>query len=373
MTSLHTKTPNLLETLEEIINNTSIQSNLTITHPDYQPLELVEAVANSLEKLPPEIQEKYLHLQLRTFIHSIYFDGSLQLLRDDGINDNLKTEEPNLENNTVRGINRNYYAALESNNSGKGFYEPGWKVIQQEDELLVVRKDDFNLHIEPETHLKKSERNPQISDIVAVLMPNNRLQQGYYIAIGDGGFVNMHLSEKNKFNINKSVDIYFNFTPQIAPDIVKELTQQLNTFGIPFSFKVAYDQEECLHRYDSGILNIESDDYDRVRPILQKIYADTRSMMPLAYRTTDFRPQVPLFTKYLAPGLSLAEVPESVFTSNETFGKNRCRIVADALLDKYRSQNRTSISCIKQQFANNNISLQQPYLNPNSQDIYGFE
>ncbi len=363
MTSLYSILPNLSD-LEKIVDNITIQSNFTVTHPDYESLELVEAVANSLQQLPKEMQNKYLHLQLRTFIYNICFNGSLKSLQDDeNINNNLDIEKPVLENNTVRGINSNYYTALESSNCGKGFYEPGWMVIQEEDGLLVVRKDDFNLHIEPETNLKKSERNAQINDLVAVLMPKNRLQQGYYIAIGDAGFVNMHLCEKNK-----SVDIYFNFTPQIAPNSVKLLTQELNAIGIPFSFKVAYEPEECLHCYDSGILNIQSDDYGKVRPILQKIYRD---------RATGFRPQVPLFTKYLAPGLGLAEVPES---GSETFGVNRCRIVADALLDAYRHKNtdhknisQTPMFYIKQQFAKKNISMQQLYLNPNSQDIYDFE
>jgi HopA1 effector protein family len=195
----------------------------------------------------------------------------------------------------------------------------------------------------------------------------------------------MQLSKENPANTNLSINIYFNFTPQAAANIMQALTQQLNAIEIPFSFKVAYDLDECLHHYDSGILNIESDRYSQVVPILQQIYCDTpkESLSPLdtlsvacfhevvREHAADFRPEVPLFTKYLAPGLGLAEVPEE-----ETFGINRCRIIANALLDAYRDEDNTfptRISYIKQHFEKMNISLQNPYLNPDSQDIYQFQ
>jgi HopA1 effector protein family len=367
--------PDLLETLEDIASNINIQSDFKITHPNYQPLELAEAEANSLKQLPSKIQDKYLNLQLRTFIHGIYFDGSLKSTLTNKIDNNV--EIATLENNTVRGINRNYYTALESNNCGEGFYEPGWLVIrQEEDGLLVVQKNDLTLHVEQYGSLQPSQRNAQINDTVAILMPKDRLELGYYIAIGNAGFVNMQLSKENPANTNLSINIYFNFTPQAAANIMQALTQQLNAIDIPFSFKVAYDLDECLHHYDSGILNIESDRYSQIVPILQRIYCDTPkvSLSPLDTlrdRAADFRPEVPLFTKHLAPGLGLAEVP-----AEETFGINRCRIIANALLDAYRDENNTlptRISYIKQHFEKMNISLQNPYLNPDSQDIYQFQ
>jgi HopA1 effector protein family len=343
MLSLNLTSPDLLEILEEIASNITIHSGFKITHPNYQSLELTAAEANSLQQLPREIQNKYLNLQLRTFIHSIYFDGSLKPTITDEVNN--KAETLTLENNTVRGINNGYYTALESNNCGSGFYEPGWVITGKEgDDLLIVQKDDLTLHVEQYRNLQHGE--------VAVLMPKDRLELGYYIAVGNAGFASMH-------HTNPSVNIYFNFTPEAAPTIVQALTQQLNAIDIPFSFKVAYDLDQCLHHYDSGILNIEKSDYFQVVPILQQIYG-----------VTDFCHEIPLFTKYLAPGLGLAEVPET-----ESFGMNRCRIMANALLDAYHDENdtpSTRISSIKQHFAKMNISLQSPYLNPDSQDIYQF-
>jgi hypothetical protein len=336
MPSLNLTSPDLLETLEEIASNITIHSDFKITHPNYQPLELTAVEVNSLQQLPREIQNKYLNLQLRTFIHSIYFDGSLKSIITDKVNDNPETLA--LENNTVRGINNSYYTALESNNCGVGFYEPGWVMTGKEgDDLLIVQKNDLTLHVEQHRNLQHSE--------VAVLMPKDRLELGY-----------------------------FNFTPETAPTIMKALTQQLNAMDIPFSFKVAYDLDECLHHYDSGILHIEKSDYLKVVPILQQMYSDVESiherLMSRKLCLTDSHREIPLFTKYLAPGLGLAEVPET-----ESFGMNRCRIMANALLDAYHDENNTlptRISYIKQHFTKTNISLQKPYLNPNSPDIYQF-
>ena len=343
--------------LEEIASGINIESNFRITYLNYQPMELALELANSLQQLPSDIQNKYLNLQLRTFIYEIYYDGSLK----PAIAENLDTDTAILENNQTRGIERNYYTGLESHNCGKGFYEPGWRVVGQEDEDLLVRKNDLTLHVKRDSQVEPSQRNAKINDSVAVLMPKNRLEHGYYVAVGDAGFANMCGPDgDNKI----AVDIYFHFTPQGVFSVMQSLTQQLNAINIPFTFKVVYDPSECEHRNDSGILTIQSGDYCQIHPILQQIYSE---------QAAHFYPNTPLFTKYLAPGLSLAEVPQQKFIPNETFGMNRCRIVANGLLAAYQSGNntlQTRMSHIQQQFAQMNISLQYPYLNPMSENIY---
>ncbi len=341
--------------LEEIASGINIESDFRITYLNYQPMELAVELANSLQQLPSEIQNKYLNLQLRTFIYEIYYDGSLK----SAIAENLDTDAGILQNNQTRGIERNYYTVLESNNCGKGFYEPGWEVVGIEDEDLLVRKDDLTLHVKRD-QIEPSQRKAKTNDIVAVLMPKNRLQHGYYIAVGDAGFVNMCGNSDKKI----AVDIYFHFTPQGVLSVMQSLTQQLNAMGVSFTFKVVYDPSECENRNNSGILTIQSDDYCQIYPILQQIYNE---------QAAHFYPNTPLFTKYLAPGLSLAEVPKQKFIPNETFGMNRCRIVANGLLAAHQSGNstlQTRMSHIQQQFTQMNISLQHPYLNPNSDNIY---
>lgn len=342
--------------MQEIVNNVHIDSNFTITHPRYQPLELEQRVVDILKHLPNDIQNKYLNLQLRTFIHGIYCDGSLVPVLDKHYIDNHTTENQ-LENNTVRGINRNYYKDLDFSNCGEGFYEPGWQVLGNSDDgLLIVQKNDLTLHVE-----LNSLGGAQKSDTVSVLMPKNRLQHGYYVTIGNAGFMNMC----SDLPTIPSVDIYFHFTQEGAVNTMASLTSALNAINIPFTYKVVYDNNECTHRFDGGILNIEQNLYPVVIPILRQIYHEQAS---------HFLSKTPLFTKYLAPGLAIAEVP-SQHNNSETFCMNRCRILASALLAAYQNSDNTPntrFSFIQKHFTQNNISLEHPYLNPNSKDIYQF-
>ncbi|NEO67464.1 MAG: hypothetical protein F6J98_46805, partial [Moorea sp. SIO4G2] len=83
--------------------------------------------------------------------------------------------------------------------------------------------------------------------------------------------------------------------------------------------------------------------------------------------------EVPLFTKFLAPGLGLAEEPDQKFADQESFGMNRCQIVANGLLEAhYKGDDspEARVAAILQEFSLLEIELQQCYLNAKSEDIY---
>jgi hypothetical protein len=50
--------------LEDIVSKIEIQPNFSISHPDYKPLELSAEALARFQQLPPELQHKYLSLQL---------------------------------------------------------------------------------------------------------------------------------------------------------------------------------------------------------------------------------------------------------------------------------------------------------------------
>jgi hypothetical protein len=141
------------------------------------------------------------------------------------------------------------------------------------------------------------------------------------------------------------------------------LTKALNNVAIAFSFQVLYNPT-AYQRYDAGVLHFDRQDYPTIRNILQDIYQKHQ-----AY----FQPEIPLFTKFLAPGLGLAEEPNQKFAPQESFGMNRCQIVANALLESWQKGKNAleeRIELINQHFARNLIDVQHPYLNPASEDIY---
>ena len=141
------------------------------------------------------------------------------------------------------------------------------------------------------------------------------------------------------------------------------VTEKLNTAEISFKFQVPHHPLGCS-RYDSGILYFQRQDYGRIQELLQDIYTENKSY---------FQPEIPLFTKFLAPGLSLAEQPVEKALNKQSFGVNRCQILAHALFEAWEKavdSPEERVNIIRQHFAMKSVDLEFPYLNPNSEDIY---
>lgn len=346
----------LLNALFDIASNIQIESNFCVSHPDYQPFALPLKVADRFQESSSELQRKYLTLLLRNFLYGIYYNASLQNVL--GLNAKSANLLPHqtLENNYVLGTDWEFYGQLDASNHGVGYFDGGWSVLRQEpDGSLMVMKDGVTLLIEYNSPLQPSMESVAVGDVVAVLMPKNKLQNGYYLAVS---------------NVSQDIDadlsagqIYFNITSEGAIALMDSLTQQLNAAEIPFRFQVLYNPS-AYNRYDSGVLHFHLFDYPAVRTVLQAVYLQHQSY---------FQPEIPLFTKFLAPGLSLAESPTLHLTPQESFGMNRCQIVASSLLSTWHQGHNTTeerIRAIDEHFTRLNIDLQRPYLNPGSEDIY---
>ncbi|HLO85769.1 MAG TPA: T3SS effector HopA1 family protein [Nostocaceae cyanobacterium] len=355
---LETTTNQILNSLFDIVSNIQIQPNFCIQHPNYQPFALPAKVADRFQQNPPALQSKYLSLLLRNFLYGIYYNGSLQnsLAVNNTTNTNLT--ELNLTQNPILGIDYEFFQKLHDSNHGSGHYDPCWQVLRVEpDGTIAVTKNGLTLYVEPECYLKTSKKSLKSGELVAIWMPKNRLQNGCYIAVSNVG-------QEQQNNGNLGVGrICFNITPQGAIALMEQLTQQLNYTAIPFSFQVL-SHPSAYGRYDSGILYFERHDYSVIHKILQAIYQENQ-----AY----FQPEIPLFTKFLAPGLGLAEEPNQKFAAQESFGMNRCQIVANALLEAWQKGKdaiEERMRIIENHFAQHLIDVQRPYLNPSSEDIY---
>lgn len=313
----------VLEALQDIASNIQIKSDYSISHPDYTTLELPPEVVSKFGQLPVEIQNKYLSLQLRDFLYGIYFDGSIKPRRISDENSvNLPLEEK-LENNSAKGLNLEFYEQLHKSNCGKGYFDPGWLVQRQEsDGSLAVQKNGLTLHIERDRHLALKEKSATVGDLVAILKPRNLLENEFYVAVGNAGYQGYGNGEGN----SETVGIYFNFSPEGAVIVMGYLTGKLNKINIPFAFKVLHNPSD-YERYYTGILYLEKSDYEAVKQLLMTVYQENQS---------HFRRKVPLFTKLLAPGLSLAEETNPKFTAIESFGLERCQIVANSLLEVWQ-------------------------------------
>ncbi|NET66887.1 MAG: hypothetical protein F6K63_21855 [Moorea sp. SIO1G6] len=346
----------LLDVLDDIVNKVKIQSDFSIHHSDYKPLEIPAEAVERFQRMPEDMQQKYISLQLRSFLYGIYYNGSMR----DTLAPEADTEAAplDLENNTILGVDVGFYQRLHDSNSGKGYFDPGWSVLREEsDGTLAVTKGGLRLHIEREQHLPASQQSATVGDSVAIRMPKNLVQNGFYMAVGN--------LEANRPQTDQSVTvrIYFNLTPDGAVAVMGSLTQQLNDMEIPFHFKVLYNPKD-YERHDSGVLYFDKRNYDAVEGVLKTVYTEHQS---------HFQPDVPLFTMELAPGLGLAEEPDQKFAEQESFGMNRCQIVANGLLEAWHQGDDSTegrMKAILGQFSTVGIDLERVYLNANSEDIY---
>ncbi|MEH2362410.1 T3SS effector HopA1 family protein [Nostoc sp.] len=351
-------TGQLLDVLQDIVRKIEIKSDFSIHHSDYKPLELPSEAVERFQKMPTQMQQKYLSLQLRSFLYGIYYNGSMRsALALDGEGNGLPLD---LENNTVLGVDVEFYKRLHESNFGEGYFEPSWSVLREErDGSLAVTKGGLRLHIERNKHLQSTEVTAVVGDSVAIHMPKNRVQNGFYMAVGNAGF-----SRIEDVKIQPViVRIYINVTPEGAVAVMGSLTQGLNELTIPFSFKVLYNPKE-YQRYDSGVLYFDKRDYEVVRQVLKTVYQEHQ---------LHFKSEIPLFTKQLALGLGLAEEPDQKFAVQESFGMNRCQIVANGLLEAWQQGDDSPelrIQAIFGEFYRLGIDLQRPYANANSEDIY---
>ncbi len=346
----------LLDVLQDIVNKVEIQSNFSIRHPDYKPWEIPAEAVERFQRMPEEMQQKYLSLQLRSFLYGIYYNGSMRnTLAPEG---DTEAAPLDLENNTVLGIDLGFYQRLHKSNSGEGYFDPGWSVLREEsDGSLAVTKGGLRLHIERDQHLPTSDQSATVGDSVAIRMPKNLVQSGFYMAVGNVGA--NHLDNDQPVTVR----IYFNLTPEGAVALMGSLTQGLNKMEIPFHFKVLYNPKE-YERHDSGVLYFDKRDYEAVGGVLKTVYTEHQFY---------FQPEVPLFTLQIAPGLGLAEEPDQKFAEQESFGMNRCQIVANGLLSAWHQGDDSTearMRAILGQFSMLGIDLQRVHLNANSENVY---
>ncbi len=342
----------LEQVLQDIVKNISLQADFSIVHPECESIELPEELQERFGQMPDHVQNNYLQVKLQQFLYHNYY--SPPKLTDEAENNEK------IENQAIKWSKSEFLEQLRQNNHSESHFESGWLIVGQTDEgFIQVQKDDLTLHI-GSRHLQDVDHSAQVGDLVAVKMPPQLVEQGFYIAVGTTGSIN-HLEQESDSEI---VDIYLNLSSDGAVALMDSLTTELNGIEIPFPFhfKVLYRPEDYVW-CDTAILSFERRNYNRVQPIIETIYQKNQSY---------FQPETPLFTKYLAPGLSVAEKPNSESLLPD-FAPNRCQIIAQALILAWQEGQESpeaKLNYICDRFSAAGIDLKKPYLNPNSEDIY---
>lgn len=332
--------------LKSLVNAVEIDRDFTIHHTDYLSLTISPDLRSRFQQLAPELQAKYIVDRLRNYLYDIYFDRSLlnpQALEvAERVTSSVKTQ-------LIDGVDVDFYQRLQQSNTSQGYRDLNWQIIAEtEDRELIVVKDGLHLHISRQRHLPPEFKQANIGETTSIYLPHNLVDRDTYISVGSYGSPQP----------SSSVQLYFNFTPDAAVQILQQLTGALNEPKVPFQFAILHDPA-LFYRCDCGTLWLDRANYLILQPLLAEIYQTYQ---------TEFSLQVPIFTKMLAPGLSIAEVP----VAGSSFGMQRCELIATGLFTACeRGQTATDkLATVERVMTAAGVDLAQPYLNPAGSDRY---
>jgi hypothetical protein len=155
------------------------------------------------------------------------------------------------------------------------------------------------------------------------------------------------------------VRLYWNLEPDGAPTLLGRITESFNALRVPFQFKVLRYRSQYT-RSDSAVLFVGWRYAGIALRLAFEIYADVKQYL---------KPHTPLFAKQLAPGLGLAEDP----ANGQSFGMNRCGMLAQAMVGAYRKgqqTQKTRMAELRTLFDQAGLNLDRPYLSLSSVDHY---
>ncbi|QXP58985.1 T3SS effector HopA1 family protein [Olleya sp. HaHaR_3_96] len=154
------------------------------------------------------------------------------------------------------------------------------------------------------------------------------------------------------------IRVYWNISPEAAGDLVHEITSVLNKYRIPFHFK-CLNHPDLYKRNDSAVLYINVEHLSIVSLLIKPIITVLKQSLVN---------RIPLFTKKIAPGVSIAEDPGL----GQSFGMNRSELIAESLIKAKEDAIDDIIArnlFVKQFLMNNGISIKRIYLNPHSNEL----
>jgi len=236
--------------------------------------------------------------------------------------------------------------SLSAANTGRGCLENGWEVLTESQGHVVVRRGGLTLWVRPEEcSIDGSGAALQLPKELLNISP------GYYMVLGDRG----DAAGRPELVLR----VYWNLRAEGAASFVNCATARLNAARLFFRLKVLADPS-AYTRCDAAVIYLHRQDYAQAAPILNIVRYSVVAHLNAA---------TPAFTKTLAPGVGLAEDPGET----ESFGQHRCRLLADGMIRAYEQKVRSldqRLEAVRDRWTEEGLSLERPYLCPNSTDIY---
>src|SRR5579872_141107 len=261
------------------------------------------------------------------------------------------SSQPEAQNHFHRYLT-GFAAELSAVNCGTGYWEPDWKVRSVANSTIAVCRGGITIWLRQQECLALGTGGIVPGSIVSARFPKEFLgmSPGFYMALGNSPL----LADRGQILIR----IYWNLCSEGAIPFVKIASQLFNQTAFPFRLKVLNDRS-LFRRCDAGVIYLMKEDYPTIADALSTIYRDIAKYL---------KPETPVFTKQLSPGVGLAEDP-----GGESFGQHRCRLLADAVIRAHEEGKTTvkqKITFITDHFHAHGIELARPFLNPGSKDEY---
>jgi hypothetical protein len=237
-------------------------------------------------------------------------------------------------------------AALSGANTGRGTWEPGWRVTHVEWPEVVVATARLRARVAA-TDCRALAGPVRPGAAVSVRLPKElpAFSPGFYTVVGD--------ASGGTLTSGDTVRAYWNVGRAGAPALVHALTSRLNNAGAPFRLKVA-DHPFRFERCDAAVLYLPAEAFRELVGTLRQVAAGL---------TTRLRPAIPAFTLELVPGVGLAEE----YGAEESFGARRCTLLAEGILrahERALQQTAAQVDAVAATFAEHRVRIDAPYLEP---------
>ncbi len=332
----------LTKELMQIFRVISIQSptSFTIAGKNFS----LSGQAVQLQKESPPSQIQLTTLLQQQLYHYCYCQKFKSILVD--IEANLTPED-------------NFFVqSLSKANQGIERWEAGWQINKIEPSgQIFAHKSGLTRMLWPGEY---------ISDVGPGMIPKEgmsirifcakesfTLQPGFYFV-----FSETLADQQDDYSV---VRFYWNIGDAGVSRLISLITVDLNRFQVPFKFKCLNNRAQ-YNRLDPAVLYISKRYYRITVELLLNLYSQIEDYL---------EKDTPLFTKQLAFGLGFAEDPGQ----GESFGMNRCRMIAEGIWNAYSQGSQTEhsrIEALSKLFLHYGISLEHPYLNAGSHFEYEF-
>ena len=231
-------------------------------------------------------------------------------------------------------------------------WDPGWRMTRQEpDGSIWAAKGGATRLFQQGRYAGGS---PDGTIAVHVVREARGYQPGFYHAFAE--------TLADQLDDRTLLRLYWNIRPEVAPELLGDLTRTLNDFRMPFQLK-CLNSEALFPRADALVLYVSR----RFHRVLLPLVA--RCHRRLAAHLDD---DTPLFARRLAPGLGLAEDPGD----GQSFGMHRCGLLATALCQAYaagRTDAAGKLQILAATFAQQLLDLSRPHLRQGGKDVYDFQ